>query len=195
MVQTNNNSMEKIVTWLNENLGDNIQITTPQFERTSKRKFEYVPVTEDQFKTVIENAPTDILRGMGFGKWSSMNSLINENNEAKPKHTISIPLLNPEDALDSFNPDAPKQEGKMRIENGSLKVECGKEEGTPTELLDEDEDVLLFPAEWYNIIPNGFIVTGLCGESYPFVKGKSDDDMRFGCLAYGIRRKSELLNV
>lgn len=180
--------MEKVVNWLKENLGENVQIVTPQFERTSKREFEYVPATEEQFGAVIEKAPTDILRGMGFGKWDSMNNLIKENNEAQPKHEISIPLLNPEDALDSFNPDAEKQEGKMRIENGALKVQCGKEEGVPTELLEQDEDVLLFPAEWYNAIPNGFMVTGLYGESYPFEKGKSDDDMRFGCLAYGIRR-------
>ena len=58
----------------------------------------------------------------------------------------------------------------------------------PTELLEVDEDILLFPGEWYHIIPNGFMVTGLYGESYPFNLGESDDDIRFGCLAYGIRR-------
>lgn len=63
-----------------------------------------------------------------------------------------------------------------------------KNRTVPTKLLEQDENVYLFPKEWYNIIPNGFIVTGLYGEEYPFEKGITDDDIRFGCLAYGIRK-------
>jgi hypothetical protein len=181
---------EQVAKWLTDQFGSDIQITGSQHERTTPRSFEYIPRTESEFLAVIKDAPTDILQWLGFGKWSSMNELIEENNQKSEKKPVSIPLMNPEDALESFNPDKPASDDKMRIENGSLVFEVGREEKVPTEKLEVDECVWLFPAEWYNIIPDKFIVTGLYGESYPFEKGKTDDDRRFGCLAYGIRRKS-----
>lgn len=44
----------------------------------------------------------------------------------------------------------------------------------------------LFPGEWYDHIPKGFPVKAICGETAPFSKETHDDDIRFGCLAYGI---------
>lgn len=53
---------------------------------------------------------------------------------------------------------------------------------------DESGNVLmLFPKEWYRHIPAGFIVEGISGESKTFKPGETDDDYRFGCLAYGIK--------
>ena len=51
----------------------------------------------------------------------------------------------------------------------------------------EVEDVVywLFPWEWYNHIPEGYMVTDINGKEKPFEKGVTDDDKRFGCLAYG----------
>lgn len=49
--------------------------------------------------------------------------------------------------------------------------------------------LLLFPGEWYESIPRGFPIVGLHGEKESFVPGKTDDDIRFGCLAYGVRVK------
>lgn len=141
--------MNELVKWLKENIGDSITIITPQFERTTKLEYEWKPQTIEQFKSVVNNAPWNILKGLGFGKWDTMNNLIKENIP-KPKHN-----------------------------------ELRK---APTKLLDIDEDVVLFPGEWYDIIPDGFMVTGLYGEQYPFKHGESDDDIRFGCLPYGIRR-------
>ena len=43
----------------------------------------------------------------------------------------------------------------------------------------------LYPHEWYNYIPAGLIVTSISGEEEQFFPGQTDDDMRFGCLAYG----------
>ena len=184
--------MENVIKWLKDNLGDNVQIMIPQFERTEKLEFEYVPATEEQFRAVIEKAPWDILKGMGFRKWDTMNNIIAENNEKPAKHTIQIPIINPEDIdLDAKQPD----DAKIKIEGSNLCVEVGKETGCPSELLEVDEDILMIPGEWYNSIPNGFMVTGLWGESYPFEKGKSDDDIRFGCLPYGIRRAVAKNNV
>lgn len=155
-----------LVNWLKENVGDNIQIVTPQFERLVKREFEHIPQSEIEFNKILSDAPISILKGFGFGKWDSINNIIRENKNKPVSAKISIPIINSKDTYD---------------------VEIGRG-NSPTELLEIDEDIWLFPYEWYSIIPNGFVVTGLNGENYPFEKGVSDDDMRFGCLPYGFRR-------
>jgi len=66
----------------------------------------------------------------------------------------------------------------------------------PTEILadccmvpwDEESKVWLFPGEWYPHIPEGYMVTDINGNDEPFEKGKTDDDIRFGCLSFGFRR-------
>lgn len=53
---------------------------------------------------------------------------------------------------------------------------------------DESGHVLmLFPGEWYEAIPAGFRVVNIFGETESFVPGTTDDDIRFGCLPYGLR--------
>lgn len=145
-----------------------VNIVTPQFERTEKLDFQWKPSNYHEFITTITKAPWDILKGFGFRKWDTMNNLIRENALKPKSNKVSIPIINKSEEY--------------------LEVECGRGE-SPTDILQEDEDVILFPGEWYDIIPDGFIVTGLYGESYAFEKGKSDDDIRFGCLPYGIKRK------
>ena len=49
-----------------------------------------------------------------------------------------------------------------------------------------DGRLMLFPGEWYNHIPAGFIVEDIFGEMETFKPGISDDDIRCGCLPYGI---------
>ncbi|MDT0643703.1 hypothetical protein RM553_12745 [Zunongwangia sp. F363] len=65
-----------------------------------------------------------------------------------------------------------------------------------SDMRDEGESYLkpgevhyLLPAEWYNCIPNGFEVLDIFGKIEKFKKGITDDDRRFGCLCYGIKRK------
>lgn len=54
---------------------------------------------------------------------------------------------------------------------------------------DESGNVLwLYPAEWYDYIPDGTVVTDINGRVEPFKRGETDDDMRFGALAYGFMR-------
>ena len=48
------------------------------------------------------------------------------------------------------------------------------------------QDLLLFPGEWYLHIPAGYEVVDILGEIEPFMPGQTDDDIRFGCLAFGI---------
>jgi hypothetical protein len=47
-------------------------------------------------------------------------------------------------------------------------------------------ELWLFPAEWYDSIPNGFPLTCIDGCIESFIRGKTDDDRRFGLLAYGL---------
>lgn len=44
----------------------------------------------------------------------------------------------------------------------------------------------LLPGEWYNHIPEGFLLTCIDGTTSPFKRGETDDDTRYGCLAYGV---------
>ena len=43
----------------------------------------------------------------------------------------------------------------------------------------------LFPKEWYDIIPGGLEVAVIDGSTEVFVPGETDNDYRFGLLAYG----------
>lgn len=43
----------------------------------------------------------------------------------------------------------------------------------------------LFPGQWYPHIPNGTKIVSICGDEKLFVSGETDDDIRFGALAYG----------
>lgn len=46
--------------------------------------------------------------------------------------------------------------------------------------------LLLFPGEWYPSIPAGYRVTVIDGRTDSFVPGETDDEIRYGCLAYGV---------
>ena len=161
--------MKELVQWLKDNVGDSIQIITPQFERTSALEFNWKPANDEQFYAVIEKAPLNILLGLGFRRWETMNNLIKENFQKPIKEEIKIPMIN---------------------SDKDFVVDIGRGQA-PTQLLEVDEDVLLFPCEWYNLIPDGLRVTGLYGELDIFKKDESDDDIRCGCLPYGIRRRKE----
>jgi hypothetical protein len=51
---------------------------------------------------------------------------------------------------------------------------------------DKGEVLWLLPGEWYDRIPEGFPLTCIDGKTEPFKRGETDDDTRYGCLAYGI---------
>jgi len=48
------------------------------------------------------------------------------------------------------------------------------------------ETLYLFPGEWYWSIPAGFEVVDIFFETEKFVPGRTDNDIRFGCLSFGI---------
>ena len=47
-------------------------------------------------------------------------------------------------------------------------------------------ELWLFPDEWYSAIPAGLPIININAASELFVPGVTDDDIRFGCLAYGV---------
>lgn len=53
---------------------------------------------------------------------------------------------------------------------------------------DEESDLRLFPLWLVPIIPEGLPVTSISGSTQPYHKGM-DNDIRMGCVAYGINIK------
>lgn len=53
----------------------------------------------------------------------------------------------------------------------------------------DGETLWLFPHEWYAIIPDGTPIVTINGEHETFKRGETDDDMRFGALAYGFLKR------
>lgn len=166
-----------------------IKVYMPQFDRAEKLDYE-TPKTQEEFQNIINTAPTEILFGFGFRKWSTVNDCIKENLSRKDQPSmISVPAYNLNNAADAIKAALDGTEMPKTSES----IVLGLHEDNPDRiysetLLDTDECIWLFPKEWYDIIPDGFIVTGLSAEQYPFIKGEADNDTRFGCLAYGIRR-------
>jgi len=50
----------------------------------------------------------------------------------------------------------------------------------------DGKTLMLLPGEWYSAVPAGYELVCIFGERAPFEAGVTDDDIRFGCLAYGI---------
>ena len=53
----------------------------------------------------------------------------------------------------------------------------------------DDSGLMLFPYGWYDFIPDGFEMKCIDGSTELMERGKTDNDYRFGCLAYGIIAK------
>ena len=56
-------------------------------------------------------------------------------------------------------------------------------------LLLSESDLYLFPLYLVPIIPEGLEVVSISGKKYRYEKEKADNDIRFGCVAYGIEIK------
>lgn len=169
---------------------EKIQIVSTPHERPVGQTINNVPATMEEFYRIVNEAAWAELKAFGFRKWDTMNNTIGENIQHKDESKIiSIPVFNantPEQAADLITGVL---DGDVVKAHGSMLMDLAPKEEIPFQLLEEDEDIILFPGEWYNIIPDGFKTTSLNGETVEFKKGKSDDDIRFGCIPYGIRRK------
>ncbi len=56
---------------------------------------------------------------------------------------------------------------------------------------DENGTHWLYPAEWYLRIPDGLEILSISGEVEVFKRGETDDDRRFGMLAFGFMQAPE----
>ncbi len=150
-----------------------------------------MPTTEAGFYDIVNNASWPELKAYGFRKWDTMNNCIGENIKHKDESKIiSIPTFNAGSAEEIADLITGIVDGDVVRSDGSMIMDLAPKE-VPIQLLEVDEDIILFPGEWYNIIPDGFKCTSLYGQTAIFQKGKSDNDIRFGCIAFGIRRKVE----
>lgn len=50
----------------------------------------------------------------------------------------------------------------------------------------------LFPGEWFSSVPAGLEVVDIMGETETWNPDEADDDIRFGCLAYGFLYEPEI---
>ena len=107
--------------------GEEIEISTPQFEREYKLEIDWKPESVADFDA-LKTLPKEVLKKMGVRIWDE--------------------------------------------ENGEIHY--------------------LYPGEWFNLIPEGLLVIDIGGKEELFSKEKSDDDIRFGCLAYGFKRIEEI---
>lgn len=63
---------------------------------------------------------------------------------------------------------------------------CTKAELLAMGMRSWDGRLMLFPSEWYQFIPEDFDIEDIGGRIEKFRRGVTDDDIRFGCLAYGV---------
>jgi hypothetical protein len=159
---------------------EEIIICTPQFDREQPLDFPFVPTNAAEFYNIINNASWQTLKSMGFSRWDKWNEVVSENKRKDAKMVV-LPVFTVDQLPDVLS-------GEIVRTNETVLLDLTPKEDLPTDIRGEDLWICLFPAEWYSIIPNGFMLTGLYGEQYPFEKGKSDDDTRYGCLPYGILR-------
>jgi bifunctional DNA-binding transcriptional regulator/antitoxin component of YhaV-PrlF toxin-antitoxin module len=106
--------------------GEQVEIITPQFERTDGVVVRYCPHTFEEY-AALPTYSEATLKKMGCGKWDSKNGITH----------------------------------------------------------------WLFPWEWYNYIPEGLEILSISGRREQFKPGITDDDKRFGCLAYGFEAQTE----
>lgn len=85
-----------------------------------------------------------------------------------------------EDSFDKFY-----KELKKHIDFKKITVEEAKELRFQR-WSEEQPNLWLFPLYLVPIIPEGLEVTSIGGNKYKYEKDKADNDIRFGCVAYGI---------
>lgn len=53
----------------------------------------------------------------------------------------------------------------------------------------DGEGLWLFPAEWFDAIPEGLAIHFVDGREGNFLREVTDGDQRFGCLAFGVLQR------
>jgi len=102
----------------------------------------------------------------------------------KPGEAVNFitPTFNRTDGrIITYRPTTPEEYAALpKLDAESLKkIGC--------QMWDEADGrtIWLYPAEWYDHIPNGTPVVDIFGNEERFEHGVTDDDRRFGALAFG----------
>lgn len=101
--------------------------------------------------------------------------------------------VGPYDEVECVTPQFTRTDGRQIVYFPHTTIEFNRLKNLDKSTLKEmglgawdESGLMLFPGEWYHHIPEGYMVTDIFGKEEPFVPGKTDDDIRFGCLAVGI---------
>jgi len=108
--------------------------------------------------------------------------------------------LNPGDQLNITTPQFKRNDGKQPVlEVGDWEMVRNLPATTllelgcrPWEKNSSGTVLMLLPGEWFNFLPEGVQVEGIFGNVKAFSQETSDDDIRFGVLAYGFRVEDDL---
>ncbi len=88
-------------------------------------------------------------------------------------------------------PQFERTDGKKIVYFPKTKDEFDKLKTLPKDILKEiglqewEDGHWLYPKEWYDFIPQHYPIVDIFGNEENFEKGITDNDIRFGCLAYG----------
>lgn len=138
-------SLSKVAAKIRKAIGagpdDNVEVTTPQFERPAGEPPPMAAPTSvagfDALRTMTDAQRLEL----GMRRWG------------RPEpHDLAVPLR-----------------------KGSKKADLS---GSPM--------LWLFPGEWYSKIPPGYEIVDISYYIEKFKRGKTDNDIRFGCLAFGV---------
>lgn len=105
-------------------------------------------------------------------------TIVTPQFEREPGAPTPAPAPSDWDGLKEMDVTALRELGCRRWNDPSLAEDGDEVFGGKT--------LMLFPGEWYRHIPEGFPIVGISGEREHFEPGVADDDIRFGCLPYGI---------
>lgn len=91
------------------------------------------------------------------------------------------------DAFNTFYKSLKKESNNHLIDLSRMTVETAKEMGFKK--WDDNSDLYLFPLWFMPLIPIGTEVTTIFGNKIIYNGTNLDNDIRFGCTAYGIELK------
>jgi hypothetical protein len=107
---------------------------------------------------------------------------------------VSIRIITPQFERTPNMPDPtkpPRTKGEWAALRKNTPVEL-RAMGCAVWAAEKGSTLMLFPGEWCDSIPEGFELESISKRVFRFEKKKADRDIRFGCLAYGIRVKGEI---
>lgn len=81
-----------------------------------------------------------------------------------------------------------KNGGRTRLLNQGFRIWERYKSKKHTPHLKKGEALLLIPGKYYDLIPERFPLITLFGSKIKFRHGQTDNDTRFGLLAYGIAK-------